>query len=181
MNLSVMGQRLRPQDVHDFPDRCSETMPFESIECEIGFRNIGVPKRLKALLRTRLMDSPAEEGFDRYTRLASRMLRSRVSLISLVDSQRQFFESQIGLHYPWCEMGGTPLDHPMCATVVETRNVLLIEDARNDPAWKNHLAVRNIGVGSYLGFPLHSPDGRHILGSFCVIDSEPRKWSEIDL
>ncbi len=109
------------------------------------------------------------------------MLRCRVSLISLVDAERQYFKSQFGLHYPWCEMGGTALDHSMCATVVETRDVLLIEDTRNDPDWQNHLAVRNIGVASYLGFPLHSPDGRQILGSFCVIDSEPRKWSEIDL
>lgn len=151
-------------------------MPSESM-----FEYLHDPKRLQSLLQSRLLDSPPEEGFDRYTRLASRILRCRVSLISLVDSQRQFFKSQIGLHFPWCEMGGTPLDHSMCATVVETRDVLMIEDTRRNAVWREHPAVRNIGVGSYLGFPLHSPDGRHILGSFCVIDAEPRKWSEIDL
>ncbi|MBI1324675.1 response regulator [bacterium] len=158
------------------PIRCSAKMPSESI-----FSYVRDADRLRALIQTQLLDSPPEEGFDRFTRLASRMLRCRVSLISLVDSQSQFFKSQVGLHFPWCEMGGTPLDHSMCATVVETRDVLMIEDAREDPSWQNHLAVRNIGVVSYLGFPLHSPDGRHILGSFCVIDSGPRKWSEIDL
>lgn len=172
MNQPVIG----PQSNSVIPVWCSEKMPSESI-----FSYVSDADRLQALIQTRLMDSPPEEGFDRFTRLASRMLRCRVSLISLVDSQSQFFKSQIGLHFPWCEMGGTPLDHSMCATVVETRDVLMIEDARKDPLWQNHLAVRNIGVGSYLGFPLHSPDGRHILGSFCVIDGGPRKWSEIDL
>ena len=93
--------------------------------------------RLEALLRTALMDSEPEEGFDRYTRLAQRFLHSKVSLISLVDTDRQFFKSQAGLGHPWCEMRGTPLDHSMCVTVVETRDVLAVEDTIADPVWRN--------------------------------------------
>lgn len=138
------------------------------------------PARLRALLETELMDSEADEGFDSYTRLANRFLGSRVSLISLVDSERQFFKSQTGLHTPWCDMRGTPLDHSMCATVVESKRVLRVDDTHQDPKWRNHLAVTNIGVGSYLGFPIHSPDG-YVLGSFCVIDSGPRHWTDIEM
>ncbi len=137
------------------------------------------PARLRALLETELMDSESEEGFDSYTRLANRFLGSQVSLISLVDSERQFFKSQVGLHSPWCDMRGTPLDESMCATVVESKRVLRVDDTRKDPHWRDHLAVTNIGVGSYLGCPIHAPDG-HVLGSFCVIDSAPRQWTDIE-
>jgi signal transduction histidine kinase/CheY-like chemotaxis protein len=136
--------------------------------------------RLEALLRTALMDSEPEEGFDRYTRLAQRFLHSKVSLISLVDTDRQFFKSQAGLGHPWCEMRGTPLDHSMCVTVVETRDVLAVEDTIADPVWRNHPAVVNIGVRSYLGFPIRSSEG-HVLGSFCVIDTKPRHWNDSEL
>gem|GEM_PF-5702251 len=102
-----------------------------------------------------------------------------MSLISLVDNERQFFESESGLHYPWCDMRGTALDHSMCATVVESKRGLRIDDARTDPHWRDHLAVRNSGVGGYLGCPIHAPNG-HVLGSFCVIDSGPRQWTELD-
>ena len=59
------------------------------------------PARLEALRRTALLDTPAEESFDRITRLTSRALRAQVTLLSLVDAERQFFMSSVGLQQPW--------------------------------------------------------------------------------
>ena len=67
--------------------------------------------RLLALRATGLLDTPPEETFDRLTRLASRILRVPVSLISLVDAERQFFKSQIGLPAPYDTTRQTPLTH----------------------------------------------------------------------
>lgn len=138
------------------------------------------PERLAALSKSGLLDSPPEEGFDRYTRLARQNLRARVSLFSLVDSQRQFFKSQCGLPAELCEAGGTELDRSMCVRVIETGSALVIDDTLDDPYWRNHPAVKEVGVRSYLGFPVHSAEG-HLLGSFCVVDTDPRIWSELDL
>ena len=136
--------------------------------------------RLKALRRSALIDSRQEEAFDRFTRLASHFLNADVALISLVGSDRQFFKSQIGLPEPWASLRGTPLDHSVCTRVVETRQELVLEDLSRDPAWCEHPAVKNINVVSYLGVPIHSPEG-HVLGSFCIINTTPRQWTETDI
>ena len=72
------------------------------------------PARLSALRQTALLDTPAEEAFDRLTRLASKILRAPVSLVSLVDEDRQFFKSAIGLAEPWASLRQTPLSHSFC-------------------------------------------------------------------
>ena len=138
------------------------------------------PKRLSALYRTGLLDSPAEAAFDRFTRLASRILAAPVALISLVDQDRQFFKSGVGLREPWRSLRQTPLTHSFCAIVVETLLPLLVSDARTDPRVQGNLAIEELGVVAYLGIPLIALNG-DALGALCVIDGVPRKWSQDDL
>ncbi len=135
--------------------------------------------RLDALRRTGLLDTPPEEVFDRLSRLARRLLGAPVILVSLVDSDRQFFKSAIGLPEAWATRRETPLSHSFCQHVVASGAPLRVEDARQHPLVRDNLAVSEIGVVAYLGVPLATADGE-VLGSLCAIDTAPRDWSAED-
>ncbi|NML13382.1 histidine kinase dimerization/phosphoacceptor domain -containing protein [Azohydromonas caseinilytica] len=137
------------------------------------------PERLAALRRTGLMDSEPEESFDRFTRLAAHSLQVPLCLISLVDERRQFFKSAYGLPEPWASLRQTPLSHAICQYVVTSGQVQEIADTRADARLRDSPAVTELGVGAYLGVPLATPDGQ-VLGSFCVIDHQPRAWRAQD-
>jgi PAS domain S-box-containing protein len=136
--------------------------------------------RLQALRDSGLLDTPVEEEFDRITRLATRILGVPVALVSLVDRDRQFFKSCIGLPEPWATRRETPLSHSFCQHTVTTGAELVITDARLHPELRHNLAVPDLGVVAYAGIPLVTTDGA-MLGSFCAIDTKPRSWSEEDL
>jgi GAF domain-containing protein len=137
-------------------------------------------RRLAALRRTGLLDSAPEPGFDRLTRLASRLLDAPVSLVSLVDRDRQFFKSCVGLPAPWSDRRETLLSHSVCQHVVASRRPLVVGDLREHPELRDSLAVPDLGVIAYLGIPLVTSEGA-ALGSLCVIDHRPRDWSEDDV
>src|SRR4028118_1712752 len=111
------------------------------------------PTRLLALQRTGLLDSPAEDCFDRLTRLAAKVLRTPMALVSLVDADRQFFKSCVGLPEPWASARQTPLSHSFCQHAVASREPLVVEDARQHPLVKDNLAVRDPGVAASPGAP----------------------------
>jgi signal transduction histidine kinase len=133
-------------------------------------------ERLAALEATALLDTPPEEAFDQFTRLASTILQTPVALVSLVDRDRQFFKSSVGLPEPWASFRQTPLSHSFCKHVVGTSELLSVSDARTHPLLKDNLAVPELGVIAYLGIPLTTAQG-FTLGSFCVIDGKPREWT----
>ncbi|MGI8554219.1 MAG: PAS domain S-box protein, partial [Dehalococcoidia bacterium] len=134
------------------------------------------PERLAALRATGLLDSQAEETFDRLTRLAAQILHAPMALISLVDEERQFFTSCIGLPEPWATSRQTPLSHSFCQYVVATGRPVLIEDAREQPLLRDNRAVPDLAFVAYAGVPITTADGS-VLGSFAVIDHEPRLWT----
>jgi hypothetical protein len=133
--------------------------------------------RLDELRGQAVLDTPAEPAFDRLTKLATRFLSAPVALVSFVDRDRQWFKSALGLPEPYASLRETPLSHSFCKTVVATRTALVIEDARLDSRVAGNLAIRDLGVIAYLGVPLVSESG-YVLGSFCVIDGSPRRWTE---
>ena len=135
-------------------------------------------ERLRALRRTELLDSLPEPSFDRFTRLAARLTGSPVALVSLVDDQRQFFKSFLGLGQPWASRRGTPLSHSFCQYVAASGQPLVVEDARTHELVKDNGAIADLGVVAYLGTPLWA-DGKCI-GSLCVVEGQPRQWSEED-
>ena len=137
-------------------------------------------ERLGALQRTELLDTLPELEFDRVTRLACRLLGTEVALLSLVDSDRQFFKSSCGLPEPWASARQTPLSHSFCQHVVASEKYLAIEDARMEPLVADNPAVFELGVIAYLGVPVLAPNGK-ILGSFCAIAPKPRAWSKDDI
>lgn len=136
-------------------------------------------ERLQSLAQTGLMDSEEEEGFDRLSRLASRLLDVPVSLVSLVDANRQFFKAQVGLQGPVVQSRETPLSHSFCQYVVTTEESLAVSDARTHPLLSNNGAIEDLNVIAYLGEPLRAPDGA-VIGSFCAISDSPRTWTDED-
>lgn len=136
-------------------------------------------ERLAVLERARLLDTDAEPAFDRLTALAARLLDAPVALVTLVDDERQFFKSCIGLPEPWASSRQTPLTHSFCQYSVATNEPLVIADARQDPVLQHNEAIVDLGVIAYAGVPIRI--GSEPLGSFCVIDSEPRDWTDRDL
>ena len=140
-------------------------------------RHVSDPARLAALRAVALLDTPTEEAFDRLSRLAALVLNAPVALVTLVDADRQFFKSCIGLSEPWATQQETPLTHSFCQHNRIAGQPLIINDARTHELVKTNLAILELDVIAYLGFPLTTTDG-YVLGSFCVIDSKPRAWTE---
>jgi len=136
--------------------------------------------RLWSLADTGLMDTPERETLDRYARIATHALNAPVSLVSLVDDERQFFAASYGLEAPWRQQRETPLSHSFCQHVVNQRCALVVDDARNDDRVCDNLAISELNVAAYAGVPLSDSDG-NVLGSFCVISDQPRRWLPAEL
>jgi PAS domain S-box-containing protein len=162
----------------DDPRRAApESLPAAPADTPDAIRD---PARLAALRRSGLLDTPPEPAFDRLTRLTATFLDVPIAVVSLVDADRQFFKSCVGLPEPWASRRETPLSHSFCQRAVVTRQPLVIADARDDPLATDNLAVADLGVAAYAGIPLITADG-HVLGALCAIAGEPRVWSEQDL
>src|SRR5579871_3242951 len=146
----------------------------------ISSEHPGDPRRLEALRATGLLDSPPEEAFDRFTRLASHIMKAPVAMVSLVDADRQFFKSQCGLAEPLAGKRETPLSHSFCKHLLGAAKPLVIEDARVHPLVRDNPAIRDNNVIAYLGVPLRNAEGL-TLGSLCTIDTKPRSWSDDDI
>lgn len=138
------------------------------------------PNRLKVLESLDLLDSPTEAAFDRLTRLASMIVDAPVSLVTLIDADRQFFKSHFGLPEPVATDRETPLSHSFCQYVVATGEPLIVKDARENEMLKDNLAIPDFNVIGYLGMPLRTTDGVEF-GSFCVLDTKPRTWTNSDV
>lgn len=133
-------------------------------------------ERLAELIRLRLLDTAQEERFDRYTRLAKRLFNVPIALISLVDSERQWFKSRQGLD--GCE---TSRDVSFCGHAILQRDVFVVENALEDDRFRdNPLVEDDPKIRFYAGCPLAGPGG-YMLGTLCIIDQSPRKLSEEDL
>lgn len=138
--------------------------------------SITSPGRVAAVRDTGLLDAPARDELDRFTRLVVRLLGADVALLSLVDEDRQFFASAIGLPEPWASTRETPLSHSFCQHVVISDRPLVVRDAREDSGLRSNLAIRDLGVIAYAGVPLRSPEGE-ALGALCAIGAQPRTWT----
>jgi GAF domain-containing protein len=134
------------------------------------------PARLAALRSTGLLDSAPDPSFDRHVRLAAEVLNAPVALVSLIDEDRQFLKSCIGVEEPWASARETPLSHSFCQHTVAQREPLVVHDAREHPLLKDNPAITDMGAIAYAGVPLIEAGG-HALGTLCVIDGKPRQWS----
>ena len=147
----------------------------ESVLLLIQQGSLSSPKRLAALGELKVLDSPPERAFDRLTKAACAFVHVPIALVSLVDDRRQFFKSLQGLPQPFCDDRETPLSHSFCQYVAAGNKPLVIADAREHPILRENLAIRDLGVVAYCGFPLTRTSGQTV-GSFCAIDTKAHDW-----
>lgn len=127
-------------------------------------------RRLKVLWQYDVLDTVPEEVFDDLTELAARICEAPIALISLVDENRQWFKSKVGL-----STSETSRDLSFCAHAIKQDDLFIIPDATQDKRFaKNPLVTSDPQIRFYAGAPLISPDG-HALGTLCVIDKVPRQ------
>ena len=144
-----------------------------------GCTKLKDPARLAALQATGMVGSPPEASFDRFTRLASTLLDAPITAITLVDSERLFIKSHVGLTEPLASVRSKPVDQTFCKYIVDTVEPLVINDTRLDDRICDYDLVTD-GALAYLAIPLISAD-KHTLGTFCAMYGEPRYWSERDI
>jgi len=128
--------------------------------------------RIKLLHALHLLDTDPEPVFDRVTRLLAQTLDVPIALVSLIDTDRQWFKSVVGL-----QIRETPRDLAFCDHAIRCNETMVVEDAtRDDRFANNQLVIGDPQIRFYAGAPLRTGDG-YAMGTLCAIDSRPRRLS----
>lgn len=130
--------------------------------------------RLKALRSLNILDTDSEAEYDSITQLAAYISGAKVSLVSLIDEERQWFKSKIGT-----ELCGTSREHSFCGhAILQPNEFLIVPDATKDVRFQeNPLTTNENPVIFYAGFPLVDNEG-HAMGTLCVLDNQPSELNE---
>jgi GAF domain-containing protein len=125
--------------------------------------------RLRALEDLKVLDTPSEKQFDDLVELTRLALGTKIAVVSLVHSDRQWFKAKCGL-----EVDETARDISFCNHAIKQSDVFVVANASLDPDFKDNPLVTGAPyVRFYAGAPLITPDG-HAIGTLCAIDDEPR-------
>ncbi len=128
--------------------------------------------RLRAVHETGLLDAAPMQALDQITRLASQIFNTPISLITLVDAQRQWFLSRVGMDVP-----ETDRQSSFCSWTIEQQGVMVVNDATLDHRFAhNSLVLGDPHIVFYAGVPLTLPSG-HAMGSLCIIDTKTRLFT----
>jgi len=120
-----------------------------------------------------ILDTPREDRFDRFTRIAARAFERPIALISLIDRRRQWFKSAVGI-----DIDETPREISFCGHAILGDGVFEVQNARLDPRFRNNpLVVGPPHIRFYAGAPLKAPNG-HRLGTLCIVDRVPHQLSD---
>ena len=137
-------------------------------------------RRLDAIKKTKLINTEEEESFDRLTRLASKLLNTPVSFVTILEKDRDFVKSQYGLPTPLAESREITAHPSFCQHIVDSGQPLVLEDARDSEIFRHFPSVQHLGVVAYAGVPLTTKQGL-TLGTCCVVDYKKRVWTDDEL
>lgn len=135
--------------------------------------SIDEARRMAAVRRYDVLDTPPDGAFDRVTALASELFDVPIALVTIVDEDRIWFKSKYGLE----GVEEIPRSPGLCASAIVEDKPYIVEAARTDPrTLANPLVAGKFGLQFYAASPLRTPDGCR-LGTLCIIDREPRLFS----
>jgi len=129
-------------------------------------------ERVAALHQCNILDTESEQGFDDITRLAAYICQTLIALVSLIDKDRVWFKSKVGI-----SQTELPKKITFCAQTILNDGILVIHDTHEDKRFvSNPLVTESPNIRFYAGIPLKTVDG-HAIGTLCVIDQQPRELS----
>ena len=140
------------------------TPPFENL-------------RVRNLRQLNILDTGSDPYFDDLLKEAVEIMETPMGALSFVDQNRQWFKARIGIDF-----AETPRDVSFCTyTIMHPSRPLIIPDATKLSVLKNNPLVTSGTILSYAGVPINSPDLGLTIGSFCVFDSKPRKFTDVQI
>ena len=147
--------------------------PKRSTPADSALRQINEPERLEALHSYQVLDSDPEQLFTDIAQLTAFICGTPISLVSLIDGERQWFKARVGL-----DAKETPREHAFCQYAMRAPDVYEVRDATTDARFAyNPLVTGNPNIRFYAGAPLLSPEGQP-LGTLCALDTVPRELTE---
>ena len=133
-------------------------------------------QRLATLRALNVLDTDAEERFDRITRLTRRIFSLPICVVTLVDAERQWFKSRQGL-----EVTETPREISFCGHAINQDDIFIVNDALKDPRFSdNPLVTEQPHIRFYAGYPL-TIHRQYRVGTLCLIGTEPREFTAEDI
>ncbi|GAB3313620.1 hypothetical protein GCM10027511_25060 [Hymenobacter humi] len=142
-------------------------------QADATLRQVNEPERLEALHTYQILDTDPEQVFNDLTQLAAFICGTPMSLVSLLDGERQWFKAKVGL-----AARETPREHAFCQYAMRADDVYEVPDAAADSRFaENPLVTGEPNIRFYAGAPLLSPEGQP-LGTLCTLDTVPRELSE---
>lgn len=140
---------------------------------------ISNPQRLQAISETGLLKVTSELALDRLAKLAAKILKAPLTLVSLVTDEKQLFKGAYGLQAEMDLLREIPIDGSICRYTLKGEEIIA-DDAANDPLLKYHPATGPWGIGAFMAIPMINPEGM-VLGAFCAVHPEPHVWTSEEI